>query len=768
MSYKMVSQAADLLLKCAGYLDDRDSASQKGNLHYDTYYAIDTDVISLYLQPSSNSDYLDVFEEGPNSPTAKSLAFLLGDFLLASSEPLIPDFTKQKCRFLIIPPHDDELLRVLTAIYRKLSSTLEVLSENIFKGLSDIFTAYEMNRDDQLLLKGLKYHVPELVELFNPYLGPKAALMRYALLPDTTSQLIGTYLEDGFTFPLLDPMHNSSDRAIANDLIAQWKTRLKKKKAPQQPEYALMNDAEVLATIEYLNLNLRPEKKQIVIVTGSNYLFEAAGDYRLWQDDTRTFAELYLRHPQAFLAHVKFSWPSDSNNPPFNLIEWLNLFFPSGLRPSIQPLGTVVRHLLRSVRNSKDRGLNRIIQFLMDEDVQPIMLLEGWQKQVASAAKMQYADGLEMAEVRGATQLANELTKLRTGSGWSVCKLRELIFKESIGSISSLYSSTVWVGLWGQAIRQQSKAVPALRYDKVDQVVEDYSDSVVKLQLENAGQPISMPDLGKLRELNQKVEEIDPSLYYAHLIHALAFAAKGHWYATSTLANTAITICDYMDPSERDSRRGREPAYLACIAARRSATSRSAIDDATKYLEQAIKRENEGRPEDIRFTAERLILKTRYYYFDFFLGPKNLEIEDVISTIKRLYLVSHEAQNESNIRIRSWVQRQTLTHMFMLLIIAIDLNVTDKLSRIVDVIQGLSTFESALKAVSTHYHKPEDDPYGHLIFTVSKSIWDSDLDVRISCRNQAHHDLSKWDKYFMPYDKMRCEFLKRILTAESV
>lgn len=121
----IVSDAADLLLKCAGYLDDLYAAQRKDEQHSDTYYAVDNDVVSLYLEPESMAHYLEIFGEGIDSITTKSLAFLLGDFLFQSPEPLIPGHKKQKCRFLIIPPHDEELIEMLTAIHRKLSSVTE-------------------------------------------------------------------------------------------------------------------------------------------------------------------------------------------------------------------------------------------------------------------------------------------------------------------------------------------------------------------------------------------------------------------------------------------------------------------------------------------------------------------------------------------------------------------------------------------------------------------------------------------------------------------
>ena len=72
-TYPIAVQAADLLLKCAGYIDDRNDASNIGENHFDIYYAIDPDIICLYLEPEDkdNQKYITMLGESEKSDTTQ-------------------------------------------------------------------------------------------------------------------------------------------------------------------------------------------------------------------------------------------------------------------------------------------------------------------------------------------------------------------------------------------------------------------------------------------------------------------------------------------------------------------------------------------------------------------------------------------------------------------------------------------------------------------------------------------------------------------------
>ena len=160
----IIEDAADLLLKCAGYLDDLDAANNNAN-RCETYYAIDADVVSLYLQPKRSEHYAQIFRAAKEPVNVTSLALMLGEFLVASDEPLIPGQERQKYRFLIIPPHHEELLTILTAIHRDILHAESLIRQEARDSLSRIFREFDRSHDEIALEAALLSCTPDWVGL---------------------------------------------------------------------------------------------------------------------------------------------------------------------------------------------------------------------------------------------------------------------------------------------------------------------------------------------------------------------------------------------------------------------------------------------------------------------------------------------------------------------------------------------------------------------------------------------------------------------------
>ena len=785
MSVSITKHAANLLWKCAGYLDDYHSANRKDLHQHEIYYAIDPDVITLFMQPNYHYDYLDVFPGLSDKKTTRYLSFLMGDFLFDSSTTLLPNCTNSKSRYFLVPPHNEELIGIVSAIHRKLLEVGDKVDDKRYDKLSKLLSEYEQNRNFDLLAAELRWHVPELVELFNPYIGPKAALTRFAGISEQMLQRIDTYIDDDeFAFPILDPINNSDDRKIANDLMDAWTKRLHlvtNKRTYKKQERNINRDAEVLASIEHINKEFHDNniKKRLILITGSKYLFDASSGYLQSKRQKLTFADCYLRHPQAFLAHPDFFTQPTSNNKSrndggrfaFKLIDWLNLFFPCKLSPAIKSLNLVRRDILRIFLDNKNNSYIFDNLSSKKNELGPTeVLLSSWHAQILSMAEAKYANSLWSADNHASRDLAKKLQELKENEQWSLENLRNQIFKESLISASKLYSTTVWEGLWREIVREEAKGVPAPRFDGKYEVIENYCSEVVRLQIESR-KTITDSQMSHLRNLHAEVWNVDDTGYHAHIVHAIAYIAKGQWRAAYTLAKIALEICLQIPEEQRGYLKGREAAYLACISTRRSARKHATLQEAEDLLDLAVKLENEGLPEDIRFKSERLAIQIRRYYFDYFDNNTIPDAANLTAAATGLRQLADEATNESNAWVRHWVLRQSLTNYFSLLII---FNPELKGSEILNqktIACYLEAYHSVLVDKNIHDNKAEHDPYAHMIYCIAHGLWGIDNILQGEKNKTALAAISEQKNILnntqtcQPYAEKRLElFRERILT----
>jgi hypothetical protein len=771
----LIRGAAQLLLKCAGYLDDIDAAQRDNATRVETYYAIDNDTITGYLQPERMYKYLDVFGEGETSSTVISLTFMLGEFLFTSKDPIIPGHGRNY-RFILFPQYEIEFLDTLSAIRRNLFQSIASFNENAFDDMTRTFKEHEKYIDEnenEAFLKQLSNIAPKIVKMFNPYIGLRAALIRNAQIPENTLRRFDVYDDNGISFSdIFNIIRNSGSY---QDKVVEWVNRIRK---PDKPDYLIRHDAEALATIELANEKLRPDRKQIAFITGDHYIFKAADSLKPRPDSNLSFSDLYLRHPQAFICNENFFLIKDSSIPEqsnFQLIEWLNLFFPSAIYPPHQPEGQIRRDVLRHILEGKDKSFDAIQQLIERSDTELIsfrQMLDTWNRQVSLVAAQRFSEALHFAresENWDVRKFADFVINIQIVSDWSIDNLRN----ELLELISKLYSVTVWIGLWTHAPRKRTKGIPALRFDKDHGKVEDYCITIVRKQLHL--REFSSNNLNEIYYLYRDLENTDKNLYLSHLVHALAFAAKGHWDASFTLASFALSIAESLDKKKRDHIQGREAAYLACIAKRRASVKISDIEEAYAYLKRAYEifmqedKENHER-KDIRFTSENLAIKTRTIFYHFFLTGE-CEMPLLSATIRRLkLLIGYAKRYKGKEIIKCWILRQTFTNYFSLLLIARNLQ-KDNFVIPSDVIDDLIYFNNMLtKDENQYYHQNRyDDPYAYLIHDICSIIWAAGNEMQTETDRRRVEALEIIKEYWMSkgsYEKARIDFLTRVLNGK--
>lgn len=774
--FPVYARAVNLLSKCASWIRDVNLSDNESP--WSIFYAVDTDVIAMYLSPDGTLSYGDVF--GSDGETAALLGRLLGDFLFRT-EPS-PTYPRPSATnsFLLIPPHDEELFRMLLAVGKKVA-TASNISPKQFETLSQIFEIYKNDGNEAKLLSSLEKQVPELVMLYDANRGAKAELDRFADMRDDKLINIETFHQNNFSFPVIGPGIDVDHFNKFREKVEDWQKLLKKhQRSRKQPAYALMGDAHVLATIEYLNGRLEEERKRILLVTGSPYLYDAANEYVPLEANPggETFAYLYLRHPQWILAHPDFFHPNQSlekgtkkdksdatasdsslQRTAFNLLEWLGILFPDVIRDGISNRVVIDSNALKDWEFYATDTEAR--QTLPDSAYVELggrtlsKIPEEWALQIKMAALGKIAINLDRPNGDAAEQLADVIKAMVGRKRWSFHNFRDAIFGVTAQSLSRMYFNAVWLGLWSnQAVFfEHIKGMPRLRFDPPNKAVDTYCRKVLKLQ--SLLRQLTSTDVESLVKANEELMKVDSSLYHSHIVHALAFASKGRWEAAFTLCKIAMNIADSLPRSNDEFRKGREAAYLAAIACRRSAGNIEDLERAKYFLAEARRRENKGSDLDIRFKNESLAIDARKIYFRYYVdGDPNVE-SYVHRVLNELKSIRNEAAAPQNDNVRKWVLRQCYTNFFDLILILVDLG---KYERDEHTLTLLGEFKTLLD-VERHV----EDPHANLVCGIASIV----IDTASKAQNEEVVQKLSIDSQTMqpilPYDVKRTEMFRRLI-----
>ncbi|WP_295390686.1 hypothetical protein [uncultured Thiodictyon sp.] len=331
--------AAKLLLDVDGLLQDHAFEETGGQV----IYAVDTDIVHLYLSPPTNARYADVFHQGHTEQSVVLLAWLLCDLIFDHR----CGFAKHR-PFVLVPPHDEELQRTADALQRKLLQLTERVENemgNTVLKLRQLIQDSTTTSPDAVraLAERLAQEAPRLIASFQERReGPELELKRFADLARANAfipmeALIVPAL--GCSLPCPDVARNIEHSVKFNATKTEWRKALTKHRDIRKPAYAIEADAEVLARLDWINNNPGTRDQiRLVLITGSHDIFLAARDLETGPD----YAAKYLRHPRSFLGlrdafailRENDSAVADSNSVKvkLNVVEWLNLFFPEAVR----------------------------------------------------------------------------------------------------------------------------------------------------------------------------------------------------------------------------------------------------------------------------------------------------------------------------------------------------------------------------------------------------------------------------------------------------
>jgi hypothetical protein len=767
---------------CSQWRDDNSFVLNGGTI----YLAVDVDVIDMFLNPSQNDSYGEIL--GRDSKTGQLVARLMGDSIFLSNFLSTKQGLNTPNVLLLIPPHDQELLYHLWGIARRVQAGAVAVSEPTFRELDSIVEQYNRDRAGATadlpdavnnFLKNLVDHVPQLVALFDEAEGDAAALKQFSRVDSARLLNIFNLRRNDGKYFILRPEEEIRDEI--SDLINEWEARLTPHSSEKQMREALATDAQVLATIQYINNTLCSPVERLMLITGSRYLFKAmetSDAHDLSKDEIafrKDFLSQYLRHPQ---------WIMSNRN-----------FFQTTQGEETTNAGTGAKD---SSLGQRPLGLERILELMAPldgggplpekQDVRVriegfAQVQESWNAEIKALVAARFGPALDKAKTVGAIKLAKLIIELQRTGTWSVRIFKKKLLDNASQLMNTLFLDSSSLGLL-DILAEPSRMMPALRFDRqYEEFNLLYKDLLPKMI--GRGSPGLLRNSSEIRDLiaavNKDCNGGDRDSYHVHIIHAAAFAARGHWRQVLTHCDIAIQIANglldearakSLDVAKAEYRKGREAAYLAAIARRRSARGSGDLDTAKLYLDLAEERVNEGDPPDLRFESERAAISIRRMYFKYLSEQKHLvdkEREDVykevrvtIDALKSIINRSNSAfdstQSTSVERdVANWILRQCLTNLADLALIRSDLDNVSIQEYGLD--QLFSEFRNSIKE--------EDQFCDHHAWLVSKVV-----DVLFNLNEQITDVLeeiskSKKDNKPMPYETKRLELYERLIKENA-
>jgi hypothetical protein len=326
---------------------------------------------------------------------------------------------------------------------------------------------------------------------------------------------------------------------------------------------------------------------------------------------------------------------------------------------------------------------------------------------------------------------------------------------------------------WSEASARDLDPAPVVECGRVPEFVA-YCDAAVAFQRRNILGETRPEDKTDLEARSAALEPRDSHYYFAHVIHALAFMAKGYWRPAITLARLAMQICDGIREEDRGAQRGREAAYLASIATRHSAMGVADLEKARGYVAEAVERDDREGYRDLRFVGESLALDERELLFERFvtgdrLDPARLKVvvgklADLVIDLQSEDAVNAAASGEQPLKLeeaRNWILRESLTNLLTLLLIS----KSDDPGTIagLDVATLLSVFDSVLAEGESRFSvSPTFDRVAYLVRDVAGTVFDADSSKRGSAAKRALDIMGSWGPAMRPYDEGRLALFRAI------
>lgn len=763
-AFQYFSGAAKLRILMAPWLEDQSFINSKNKI----LYAVDTNTIVLFSNPFIKDRAL-IGLPGDNKEIYEILAWALGRYIfykLTFDQPL-----------LVIPPINLEIDRVFSAVMiGALKETID--TQRKWPKLNTYLNEYTKTQDEEAFIAKLENESIDLISfVFGGRIGKTAELERISeLLRDGRVLNIEAYVDnsgDGAPWypPLLRDKIDKEDYNILNDLTSSWQTRLKKTASKKKKKKNVSDDAEMLARLEWMNKEIREDNRRLVLITDDLSVQNASVGYMV--DEKHSFADLYIRDPNIFLAAPDFLKQdygdkietSDSKNP--GLIGWLEVFLGR-----YDPNDLDYLKQLRRVSKFSDQQRKNVAAQVLEQNPNYVSEIKTKWKEFIRASSVEYTFE------SGHNVLANIIETI-TGEGIESIKKR--VEQRASEVTRNFWQAATVAGYWSTDKKQHQtvqlhdvyntkqippkRGVPALRFTL----------EKVHTRSNRLSRTLAHQEILQGASLFDELKDEDSSGYTAYLLYALAFGALGRWGVIPPLSEYALFLADHVadknsTPEGYEQITGNEAAYLLAWGIRHKVRTMVQLEQARTNIKEAKSRKAKatgGDGSDIRYETELIALYMTYHcYRLFWQGPFPSDIpslkqihDDIIALLQKLSL-NKEKEDE---HISVAVEKQLLAYLFCsLLLRQFKEEEADIEKEVRETIKFLPQFKTILEnkdyCTITCFTQP--------IYLIAGLIYGTG-DEQQKCVSAIKKLLSPekiHNFYLMPYDEALFDFFKNLVT----
>ncbi|MEO5339816.1 MAG: hypothetical protein H7837_04765 [Magnetococcus sp. MYC-9] len=644
------------------HLLDRRFVADGGKL----LYAVDTDTVKLYTNtqnmalPSDHREegYSQIFP-GDDDTVSVALGWALARFIFfhrlnGDGSPLI-----------VLPPLEQEVRRVFAAVVRHADNKLKQADAEIAR-LRAFVKELQSESSPEARLERFVQKAPTLFEVLQGQEEHAVELRRFGELLSHAciAPLALVQSHEGW---VQDPVMRSALRIEQDDLESflrfralreAWYHRLKGSKSSRTSTLNLIDDATALAYLEGINGQFPPGTHRLVMISGDASMQAAAQSYHPRDNKEHSFADLYLRHPRAYVHEVLL----DADNHPTGLSfgKWLDLFLAEPCAP-----------LHGQTDGEPEKVAARILEIHPDMVTKFESAWRDYTRHVVAAhvsalPKEDPTDllrGLDQEETGLLEELGHQLRQKKWET-WSA-----FLGVATLAGIEVLFSRQ-------SARRQPPRNVPPLafrRYPEARKLLWSLLEA-------RESSPLSPADYHTLLE---KTQQEDETRYAFFVAFGVLFAAGGNWHLAAVLGEHAWQTARRGESARNT---GREAAYLTAVASRHvmrdPGTDLPMVEKWLVRAEECLREERREDPDKLagetRFVCERQAAHLTAHLFHAFKGYSldALSVPD-LATLQSQIMETLDGLsiNGASDVIERWlnrnVERSLLTNLFATLFLRV-------------------------------------------------------------------------------------------------